>query len=94
MPAARTASQMLAMKVESRAVPGRDGFRRPRRSVVKNVGTARDHGVAAPTQGIRRPARLRSPTRSVLKTKRVDPAHPCISAAMGVVMPAGLWGVA
>jgi hypothetical protein len=31
---------------------------------------------------------------SDLKTKRVDPAHPCISAAMGVVMPAGLWGVA
>ena len=33
------------------------------------------------------------PTRSILKMKRVDPAHPCISATMGVVMSNCLWGM-
>jgi len=52
--------------------------------VVEIVGTARDHHCAAPTLWVRRRAHAREPTRSVIKVKRVDPAHPCISAAMGI----------
>ena len=35
-----------------------DGFHCPRRSVVKDFGTARDHGVAAPFPWVCRPARV------------------------------------
>ncbi|MBC7941471.1 MAG: hypothetical protein H7Z19_17255 [Chitinophagaceae bacterium] len=62
--------------------------------MVENFGAARDHGVAAPTQAVCRPLHAQGPARSVLKMKRVDPSHLCISATVGLVMPAGLEGMA
>jgi hypothetical protein len=41
---------VLSMNLESLGSNRRDGFRRPAGHVVENVGTARDHHVAAPTQ--------------------------------------------
>lgn len=60
----------------------------------RNFGAARDHGVAAPTQAVCRPLHAQWPARSVLKMKRGDPSHLCISATVGLVMPAGLVGMA
>ena len=75
---------VFAMSVESEARDRQDGFRGPGWPVVEYVGAARDHDCAAPTPRVRRPAPVREPTRSVLKMKRFDPPHPCVSAAMGV----------
>ena len=60
--------------------------------MIKEIGAARDHGVAAPTQVVCQLLHAQRPARSVLKMKRVDPSHLCISANVGLVMPAGLKG--
>lgn len=46
----------------------------------------------APTQLVCQPLHAQLPARSVLKMKRVDPSQLCISATVGLVMPAGLKG--
>ena len=51
---------------------------------VGHLGTARDPIARHPPGGFVGRRTGARQTRSVLKMKRVDPAHPCISAAMGI----------